>query len=665
MSKSTPIQATESGWLRAIAERSKVDEGVIKSILQKYHVQPQTTPPRAKPLRFKSIRVAGTRAESDRNGAFDKTWDKLGSGLFAVMSDRNLRGKSSILNLLYAAIRGEFRGRVKADVWKWLEIIDVTYEIDGILHRTELRKDAGEEDAAKATARILRSGGGVNWVPLYEGDGGEGLKSQTEQLMMGELNFPIIYAYNSNTGVHSHGWPLISSALFLSSSTAAKALFGDVMIDGIPLRLLQLFIGLPWVSTYSSALTAQKEVEVARSSRPGQTALDKELDKRLDTVERKLKTAETNAAKVDERAGKWAELSELDERMVALREEAESTRLTFAAADLSFKKVSESFDDARRRVKQLEDERSAGYSFRKLNPSCCPACEASYKDMVATVSTAGDGSTCLLCKNDVPQSANDFEDDRIQLAKDEVNTLDTSLKIARAKHKAAEKSSNDAINELQKAKDRVAELQQELVVKVSHQEMEIIQLEAQAAQLRDLMRAGTETAGADGATDEALNVLRAATDVSKELMVEKQSEVLKQVAQSVMELARKFGINNVTEMQLDNGGRLKVKQGGATEWFSNLTMGERLRIKIAVALAAVKVARDRGHGRHPGLMMIDSPASEEVVDKDFEAMLDSVSSVASEMGDVQIIIGTTARPAVEAVVPIEHRLHAIGDDYVF
>lgn len=665
MSKSAPIRSTESGWLRAIAERSKVEEGTAKSVLQKYNIQPQITPPRAKSLRFKSIRVRGTRAESDRNGPFDRTWDKLGSGLFAVMSDRNLRGKSSILNLLYAAIRGDFRGRVKADVWKWLEVVDVTYEIDGVLHRTELRKDSGEEDPVKAIARISRSGGDVNWVSLYEGDGGEGLKSQTEQLMMGELNFPPIYAHNSNTGGHSHGWPLISSALFLSSSTNAKALFGDVTVDGIPLRLLQLFIGLPWVSTYSAALTAQKEVEESRSLLPDRSALDAELAKRLEAVESKLEAAKTSAAKVDGRAGKRAELSELDERMITLREEAESARLAFVAADLSLKKVAESFDEARRRVKQLEDEQSAGYSFRKLSPTCCPACEASYKDFVTTAGPAVDGGTCLLCKNDIPQDAEDFEDDRIQLAKDEVDGLDTSLKVAKVKHKTAEKSAKDAVIELRTAKNRSSALQQELAVKVPDQELEIVQLEAQAAQLRDLIGDRAEAAGADGDADEALNVLRAATEITKELMTEKQSEVLKQVAQSVMELSRKFGMLNVTEMQLDNGGRLKVKQGGAIEWFSNLTMGERLRIKIAVALAAVKVARDRGHGRHPGLMVIDSPASEEVVDKDFEAMLDSVSSAASEMGDVQIIIGTTARPAVEAVVPVEHRLHANGDDYVF
>ena len=73
----------------------------------------------------------------------------------------------------------------------------------------------------------------------------------------------------------------------------------------------------------------------------------------------------------------------------------------------------------------------------------------------------------------------------------------------------------------------------------------------------------------------------------------------------------------------------------------------------------------RGHGRHPGLLIIDSPASEEVVNEDFEQMLDSVSSAAKDIGGVQVIIGTIARKPVEAVVSSEHRLHAKGDEYLF
>ena len=82
-------------------------------------------------------------------------------------------------------------------------------------------------------------------------------------------------------------------------------------------------------------------------------------------------------------------------------------------------------------------------------------------------------------------------------------------------------------------------------------------------------------------------------------------------------------------------------------------------------LAAVEVAKRRGHGRHPGLLIIDSPASEEVVNEDFEQMLDSVASATKDIGGIQIILGTIARTAVEAVVSKDHRLHAKGDEYLF
>lgn len=83
------------------------------------------------------------------------------------------------------------------------------------------------------------------------------------------------------------------------------------------------------------------------------------------------------------------------------------------------------------------------------------------------------------------------------------------------------------------------------------------------------------------------------------------------------------------------------------------------------ALAAVQVAKRRGHGRHPGLLIIDSPGAEEVVSADLEQMLDSVAAAAEEIGGIQIIIGTIARRAVEDVVPDTHRLQARGDGYLF
>jgi len=193
----------------------------------------------------------------------------------------------------------------------------------------------------------------------------------------------------------------------------------------------------------------------------------------------------------------------------------------------------------------------------------------------------------------------------------------------------------------------------------------VVELEAQAKQLRELLASLETPLTGDGDTQTELAVLQAASEVSKTLMTAMQEDILGEITTGVMDLATKFGVSHLKSMHLQNSGRLKVRQGGADMFFTNLTMGEKLRVKIAIALAAVEVAKRRGHGRHPGLLIIDSPASEEVVRRDFEQMLDSVATAAKDIGGIQILIGTIAREAVEAVVPEGHRLHAEGEAYLF
>lgn len=663
MSKERTIEPTEYGWIKAITEDSTSPESNVRSVLLKYGIRAQTTPPRAKSLLFDSIKLTGVRAESERDGPFDLSWSGLGTGIWAVMSERNLRGKSSILNLFQAAIRGNFPGRVKPDVWKWLETIEIRYRIDKVLHRLELRKAAGEEKTAESRATLSRSDSDDQWITLYEGDAGDGLKSQTEHLMMEELDFPVIYAHNKNTGGHPHGWPLIASTFFLSSAIEPKALFGDLPIDGLPLRLLQLFIGLPWVSTYSAALTAQKQVEQGLADRPNHSDVSAVLNTKLLELEGQLAEAK-KARGTDDRGAKRLELARLDEKTATDRKAAEAARIFHETDTATVASVTVSYDGARRRLKQLEEELLAGYSFRRLSPTCCPACEAAF-EKAAPAAQHADSNTCALCKNDLPVREEDLDNDRIQDAQTLVEELAASLKIAKANLKSSEKMARDAAERLRDGKERAQSLQEAISTLPIDPELIVVQLEAQAQQLRELVAALQSPANDDIEIQGELKILRTATEVSKTLMTSMQSDVLTEIADSVMSLAKKFGVSHVTSMHLDGGGRLKVHQGGADIYFSNLTMGEKLRIKIAISLAAVEVAKRRGHGRHPGLLIIDSPASEEVVNEDFEQMLDSVASAAKDIGGVQIIIGTIARKAVEAVVSTDHRLHAKKDEYLF
>lgn len=92
--------------------------------------------------------------------------------------------------------------------------------------------------------------------------------------------------------------------------------------------------------------------------------------------------------------------------------------------------------------------------------------------------------------------------------------------------------------------------------------------------------------------------------------------------------------------------------------FGKLNPGEKLRFRIAAALAAVATAKWSGIGRHPGLVVLDSPASEEMSSDDFAAVVAGLKSLAEEEAGVQIIVGAIMRPEISAAVSSDNVRYA-------
>ena len=61
--------------------------------------------------------------------------------------------------------------------------------------------------------------------------------------------------------------------------------------------------------------------------------------------------------------------------------------------------------------------------------------------------------------------------------------------------------------------------------------------------------------------------------------------------------------------RLKGNTHLDLVKGGVTVPFGEQTAGEKARLKIATTLALIKIAEQRGIGRHPGLLLIDSPGA--------------------------------------------------------
>jgi len=649
--------ASENEWLDEIAKALRLDRSAVEEILRRHGIKAQAIAPRARKVGFTSISFAGVKEEDASSTPFQFDWQDLGTGLWAVMSDVNSRGKSSILNILKAALQGDFPKDIKPDVWRWLSRIVVELRIDQVAYRVSVEKQSGDQSTIAGVARLSRRLDD-HWTILYEGDL-FGLKGHVEALFMEELGFAKIHAVNEAGTPYEHSWPAVASALAIGGNAESKALFGELLVDGLPLRLLQLFIGMPWISTLTAITTAKKILAPGPRSTSDPLAA---LRNRLEEVEQELASIKDKSSSAAERADLRRRMSMLDAHLAKKQAEVGIAREALQQLlELHDRTRAEKIAQARH-VQELKDERDAGYVFRNLRPERCPACEADFHADFH-VQSAPHGENCILCKSALPHPEEVVSDERLQDAEHNLKDINNALKIVAAEVDAARKdlyeletARNALASELEVARTALSEKSDDF-------ELRFAELDATGKELRALLGDSSELHKPKDGRDKT--VLDAVEKQTRALIDRLQTDILKDVADAAMRLSTTFGVRNLTQATLNGQGHLKLVQGGADTSFSKLTKGERLRVKIAAALAAVEVARARGLGRHPGLLILDSPGAEEVVDADFHEMLANVSRVAHEMGGVQVFIGTIYRKELEDVVPRSHRRHAQGDASLF
>ena len=654
-------KVTAAEWVEAIAEKADLPVATVQEVLDRHGVEPQSTLPRRKSLRLRAITLKGVKESSTDSGPFDRTF-AFGPGLWAILSDQNFRGKSTLLNVIQGGLRGDIADRVKPDVWRWLSFAEVLFEANGIGYRLRLAKEPGHVEK-QATASFCREEGG-EWLILFEGDIGKPLERAVEDAMLAEFGFARFHAHNDRDGTHTHGWPVFASALFVNGP--GKAVFGEVLLDAIPLRLLQMFMGLPWVSTFTSASTALKRLRSAKAERlePNKGLKDR-LQGRLDGVAGLLKSARERVRPGRDRSALRSRILEEDVRILAFRASVEEKQRTAFEIGRQLQGATTVLADTRRAVQQLKDDRAAGVVLRTLRPICCPSCDTGIDhDKHAR---AEETETCALCGTRHVEAS---EEESLRLEELEADMAAIAVNVAEltqasGKALAAERNAD---RDLADAVRRARELEGEMFVEGEAElELEIRGLEAQRDQLVALIASEDEEAddheGEAGVVDEA--VLKVAENVTKALYDDLAREIMADVSTEITRLSREFGVQNIESMDWGTGGAMRIVQGGAPTSFSALSAGENLRVRIAAALAVIEVARQRMYGRHPGLLVLDSPAAQEMSPDDFAALLSSVQKVVESAGDIQIVVGAVAKPAILDVVPSDHVTHARGERFLF
>jgi hypothetical protein len=173
------------------------------------------------------------------------------------------------------------------------------------------------------------------------------------------------------------------------------------------------------------------------------------------------------------------------------------------------------------------------------------------------------------------------------------------------------------------------------------------------------------TSGHDDVADDEVHVLKAIVSETEKRTKAVRDEFLNEVSKSLLHFAQRFGMHSLSKVQLRGNASLILTKGGAETSFSKVTKGERLRLKVATVLAMIQVGERRGVGRHPGLIMIDSPAAQEVAPEDLRELLSGLRGIHDELPHLQIFVAGVTSQAMIDHVPENHRREATNGGYLW
>lgn len=638
-------------WLEAVAEKAGMSLTVAELALRKRGIVADRPLRPAPTLTIRRIAFRGEK-RGTAQGAIDFDWSELTAGVWAVTSQRNLRGKSTVLEILLWALRGRPKG-LQDDVRRWLSSVCVEFDVDDQRYVVEFAVD---ERVPRGSLARRRPSGETDELDRFMSD--EGFEAAMSRFMMNTLDLDPVTAMQGKEDerkVVEHGWAALSGGLYFGGDH--KQLLGEVQMGGLPARMLQMYIGIPWATTVMQASTVKRELEQeAEKASKAATAAAKDAEIARARIDGELQAAKKildgfaqvtgTASEIERLAGEVARLSPiaLDLAQRLARAEAETTELERLATG----------DE--RAVRDLRENIVATQFFNGLKPVCCPRCETRVSNERLKRESAD--LSCSLCAEEIPIDEMEGTDDGLDAIEQRFAAAKAAADRARANTNALSVKSKSSSDELENARRELTKAATSATFEERRKaELDVARLEGALKE--------RQTPGRPVIVSSDVTLINAAHAEADKAYNAGRGDILERLNTEILALGQRLGVQMLEEVKLNTNASLRLTKGGESTSFSKVTAGERLRLRIATAVALIRVGQERGLGRHPGLLIVDSPAAEEVSPDDLTAVLSELQAISRETVGLQIIIGSANASAIVDQLGEQWCRSATGDDYLW
>jgi hypothetical protein len=669
----------EGELLANIAAQAGASEEAVKDVLAEAGVSLSRPLPAQRSLLVHRMYVrgvkAGTTAGSD--GPFERDIP-LGPGAWAIASNINFAGKSTMLWALTWPMRGEpDETYQRSDTRRWFRYLRIDAEVarvpvsfrirleDGVLREGTLLTADSIGQLTTLTADT-ETGPGVRTVETVGTQ--DAFAALIGRFMLERLALPRLQVFQSSAGapqedgvrdgsVHTHGWPAYFSVIALASGSDS-VLFGRTAIGQLPTRYMQVFLDVPFAADIMGADASAKEARQANRHAARRANADAAVRAQ------QWQPLRDELARAEERlAAMQAARPDLPARLLTAQE---STRalLPLQARAARAQDALEQARQARlhdeRALRRASESAAARTLFAALDPHACPRCEASIGQ--ERRQREAQQHQCAVCAAPLHVADVDDEDREVLL---------TGVRQRLAASRAAERAAAEAVQETERDLARAKDTADKAIAAADREQGQADYLadlraaENDVARLRGALQVVSELGKSGPVDDETERILAAARKILGKLAADITRELFAELNNEIVALAKRLGITNLKSVSLDLAGKVNVLKSDNTRTtpFSQLSPGERLRLRIAVVVSLIRVGRRRGIHSHPGMLVIDSPADVEIVPGDVKILLDQLRALGSDEG-LQVVIAT-AHQEIWNAFPRERILAGPNGQHLF
>ncbi|GAA3934342.1 ATP-binding protein [Actinoplanes auranticolor] len=627
-----------------IAVRAEVPVPLVERLFEEHDLSPVLSGALPRPIHLRRLRIAGTRSV-EPVGPFDRVLE-FGDGLTVLAAD-NLRGKTSVLELITWCLRGSPRDGLQGVVRGWLDRLECDVTVAGrpLGFRLLIRGgQLAEGRVLSAADEASLAEGGPTVVELLHTHQPDTFAAMVGNLMMELLDLERLEASSSRSasGRTTYGWPAYFGALYLPPG-GDSALLGDVVVGGLPGRLLQVFLDLPGAALLTRMRTARDQLAEAGRAAEADAARIRNLfvDQRAE-AERRLAEARAELAALGEPAGAASLVGDV-------------SQLTTAAvtAEGTLREARETYELLRwqrrldeKRLADLSEHEAARLFFHALDPQVCPRCEAPISP--ARRAAERTSAICAVCTEPAASVAPDP-------AEAEAVRQEVHWRLVAGQHaeELARRHLEDTATYAGDRRRALADAEAALArARTGDTEERRRALVGRTARLEGAVEAWQSPPTPTWHPPADLRaVLDAAVAELTDLQAAASDTLFEELNADIAELVRDFGFRNLDRVVADRAGRLQVyKSGGPREWFSTQSAGERLRLRIAVVVALLRIGHRHRVATHPGLLLIDSPRSEEVQDENAAALLSALEQLCEATPGLQVLVTTADEELVRTTL---------------